>query len=147
MINSKSDIMTFSVLRDRSTDIYHDCQGKILPNGNNFQPSPFTIKSSTKFDFMHGKVECSLKTNLHKGNICVLDDASTSICWTDKLQKSAENRADYNVSIGRKNRILNQVQVKTQYRAFVLEWDPTKNSLFLDGKEVFNYHSLESIKQ
>lgn len=79
-------------------------------------------------------------------SVCWMMPAHLNV-WTDKLQKSAENRADYNVSIGRKNRILNQVQVKTQYRAFVLEWDPTKNSLFLDGKEVFNYHSLESIKQ
>lgn len=118
-----------------------------------------SIDSSTKFDFLYGKVECRLKTNPHKGNF--------PACWmmpTDKKdgwpkcgeidifeQIDTQNRAYHTVHSHWTYDMKQKTNPKSsssenadmsQYHVYGLEWSPTKISWLLDGKEVFSYSKL-----
>lgn len=117
------------------------------------------IESSTKFDFMYGKVECRMKTNPHKGNFpaCWMMPAHPKVGWPSCgeidifEQINTENRAYHTVHSHWTYDLKKKTNPKSssyenadmsQYHVYGLEWDPTKISWFLDGKEVFNYQKL-----
>ena len=76
-ISPKSDLMTFSALHDGSTDIYYDCQGKTLKNGNNLQPPPFTIPTDLTDGFYRLR---------YKVDWCCVDPAGNTIKNNERIR-------------------------------------------------------------